>query len=356
MALVSWESFRSILLCLGPFLLPKAISLYRSLRVSSLSAQGLPIQPIPPRARIALGLLFALCSIYLVQTLSFFAPENLFLRTQSRLQIPVDVLFNRVSTLRPDNALTQSDLALRAKFVNLKSRLLYIQFGPSVLADCPFCNVDEPNSYFYYALPSILWTHLANLVVTAIVTSSAVTGKEGSQWRSYATISGITAAALDAYLVRSYDSQANARQLRLTEVDFFYWSMRIYRLLGLCALNGLLGWVLYLSCTNRAFVRLPSPAERITQATSLLSTARSRLSAMGIINNTAMRDEELRGRSEDYWTHETNLMRGAMEQREVVEGVNDALSARINIDAINKEAETYTEGVLNAFFVAQKKD
>lgn len=77
---------------------------------------------------------------------------------------------------------------------------------------------------------------------------------------------------------------------------------------------------------------------------------------MGIINNTAMRDEELRGRSENYWTHETNLMRGAMEQREVVEGVNDALSARINIDAINKEAETYTEGVLNAFFVTHKKD
>ncbi|KAG6036518.1 hypothetical protein E4U41_005620 [Claviceps citrina] len=67
-----------------------------------------------------------------------------------------------------------------------------------------------------------------------------------------------------------------------------------------------------------------------------------------------MRDEDLRNRCRDYWAHETWLMRGAMEQREVVEGVKDALSGRIDIDSINREAETYTDGVLDAFFAEEK--
>ncbi|KAG5924589.1 hypothetical protein E4U42_004600 [Claviceps africana] len=356
----SWDLIGTVLLCFGPLLLPKAISWYRSLRPSASAPASaphdLPIQPIPPRVRLALGLLFALSCVYLVQTLALFAPENLFLRTQSRLQIPVDVLFNRITTLRPNNALTRTDLALRAKFVNLESRLLYLQYGPSVLADCPFCTVEAPSNYFYYALPSILWAHLANLLVAAVVTSSSVTGKPGSQWRGAVTMAASGLAAVDLYLVGSYDYHVNARALRLSDLDFFYWSLRVYRLLALCALNGLLGWVLYLSCTNRAFVRLPSHPERIAHVTSTLSAARSRLSAMGIINNTAMRNEALRTRYQEYWAHETKLMRGAMEQREVLESVNDAVSKRINLEAINKEAEAYTDGVLNSFFVARDRN
>ncbi|KAK2591002.1 hypothetical protein QQS21_011315 [Conoideocrella luteorostrata] len=342
---IGWDSIRSLLLFFVPILLPKAISWYRSIRSSS---HGLPIQPVPPRVRTALGLLFVLASIYLVKTLPVFAPENLFVRTQSRLQIPVDVLFNRVSTFRPGNMLTSTDHALRAKFVNLESRLLYLQFGPQVLAECPFCNADEPKSYFYYALPSILWPHLANLIVIAAMTSPTITGKYGSQWRTLATIAALTIAGLEAYVVGSYKYQSNARALRLPDIEFFYWSMRNYRLLALCALDGVLGWVLYLSSTNRAFVQLPSSSERIDDVTSRLAMARSRLSAIGIINNTAMRDEELRNRCQGYWAHEVRLMREVMEERDVVEGVNDALSNRINIDSVNKDAEAYTNGVLEA--------
>lgn len=301
---------------------------------------------MPPRIRLALSLLFFLSITYLVKTLPLFAPENIFTRTQSRLQIPVDVLFNRLSTLRPDYVLTTSDHALRAKFVNLESRLLYIQFGPQVLAECPFCNADEPKSYFYYALPSIIWPHLANLVVVAAMTSPSLTGKYGSQWRTLATIASFTIAGLEVYIVGSYGYQGNARALRLTDVDFFYWSMRNYRLIALAALNAALGWVMYLSSTNRAFAQLPSASERIDDVARGLLTVKSRLNAIGIINNTAMRDEELRGRCQNYWAHEVRLMREVMEERDVIEGVNDALENRINIESISKDAEAYTDSVL----------
>lgn len=282
----------------------------------------------------------------LAQALPPFSPENLFVATQSRLQVPVDVLFNRVLAMRPGNTLTRTDHALRSKFVNLESRLLYIQFGPDVLADCPFCNSDDPRSYFFYAATSLLWPHVANLFVVAVVTSPTLTGKFGAQWRTIATIAAGILAALDVYIVSSYNYQANARALRLPDLDFFYWSMRSYRLVAIAVLDALLATLLYLSSTNRAFVQLPSTAERIEKVNHGLLTVKSKLSAVGIMKNTAMRDEELRQRGQAYWTHEVRLMSEVMEEREVIEGVNDALDKRIDIQSITRDAEAYAQSVL----------
>jgi hypothetical protein len=329
----------------GPILLPKAIGYYNSVRRAS-RVRGLPIQKVPVPVQAALYLLSSLCFFYLVQTLPYFAPENLFTTTDSRLQIPVDVLFNRVTAIRPGNALTASDQALRAKFVNMESRLLYFQFGPDVLADCPFCNSDEPKSYLYYALPDILWPHIANLLVLAVVTSPSWTARYGLQWRTSATIGAAVVAALEVYLVSAYNYQLNAKALRLPELDMFYWSMRTYRYLALAALDGSLAWVLYLSSTNRAFAQPPAPSQRVDEATRTLFNVKSRLNALAIVRNTTMRDEDLRSRSQAYWAHEVRLMGEVMEEREVIEGVNDALSNRLNIQAITQDAESYAASVL----------
>ncbi|KAH8706394.1 hypothetical protein BGZ61DRAFT_350558 [Ilyonectria robusta] len=342
---IPWDSIRSLVLFFGPVLLPKAISYYRSLRAAS-AARSAPIQPVPPPIRLALALLGGLALACLVKTLPVFAPENLFLATQSRLQIPVDVLFNRVAAGRPHNILTLVDERLRARFVNLESRLLYFQFGPEVVARCPFCSADEPKSYFYYALPALLWPHIANLVVIAVVTSSSLTGRHGGQWRSLATIGACVIAALDVWLVSSYNYQANARALRLPDIDFFFWDLRVYRLLAVAALDAVLAWLLYLSSTNRAFVEPPSVAQRVDMANRTLLLVRSKLSALGIVKNTALRDEDLRSRSQAYWAHEVRLMSEIMEEREVIEGVNDALGNRIDIQTITRDADSYAQNVL----------
>ncbi|GJN73356.1 hypothetical protein PLIIFM63780_007420 [Purpureocillium lilacinum] len=348
---IPWDSIRSLLLFFGPVLLPKAISWYRSVRDASRAAD-LPLRPVPPNARLAVALLLGLAAAFLVKALPVFAPENLFAATQSRLQIPVDVLFARVgAALRSRDpsapaSLTPTDEALRARFVNLESRLLYLQFGPEVLADCPFCAADEPRTYFYYALPALLAPHLANLVALAVVTSPSLTGKPGAQWRRLAVVAASVVAALDVYLVSSYNYQANARALRLSEVDFFFWRTRAARLVTLAGLDAMLAGLLYLSATNRAFAQLPSPAERVDNAARAVAAAKSRMSAVGIIKNTALRDEDLRARSHAYWTHEVRLMRDVMEEREVIEGVNDALTNRIDIQAISRDADMYAHSVL----------
>ena len=304
------------------------------------------MQPVPPPVRVALALLACVAGVFLAKALPPLAPENLFVKTQSRLQAPVDVLFNRVAALRPGNALTPVDQVLRGKFVNLESKLLYLQFGPDVLASCPFCSADEPKSYFYYALPSILWPHVFNLIVISIVTSPTLTNRYGGQWRTVATSAAAVLVLAEAYLVSNYNHQANARALRLDDLDFFHWSMRSYRLLGLAVLDGLLGTALYLSSTNRAFVQLPSPAERVEMVNRATLSVRSKLSALGIVKNTALRDDDLRARSQAYWSHEVRLMREVMEEREVIEGINDALSNRVNVQNIQRDADAYTQSLL----------
>jgi hypothetical protein len=307
---------------------------------------------VPAGVARSLAVLFAVAVVLLVKSLPVLGPENVFRTTQSRLQIPVDTLFHRVAATRPQGALTARDVGLRAKFVNLESRLLYLQLGPDVVADCPFCAADDPRSYFYYAVPGLLAPHLVNLCMVALATSSLLTGGgvDGDatvrRWRTPATIAAAILCALDIYLVNAYDYQANSRALRLAELDHFFWSARAYRCLALAALDALLGWLLWLSSTNRAFVRPPHAAERVEGLNRAIAAVRSKMSALGIVKNTAIRDDELRTRSHAYWMHEVRLMGEVMEEREVIEGVNDALQNRIDIRTISSDAETYADGVL----------
>lgn len=326
-------------------LLPKVIGYYRSAR-NAPKHHGVAVQPVPAKAARALVILFAVALVFLVKTLPIFSPENIFLVTQSRLQASADVLFTRLAAMRPGGALTAQDTALRAKFVNLESRLLYLQFGPDVMSTCTFCGSDDPRTYLYYALPALAAPHLFNLVVIAAVTSPLVGGRSAATWRSYASLAAAALAVADAYLVCTYDHQANARAARFGDLDCFFWTARASRNLALAGLDALLGWLLYLSSTNRAFAVPPSAADRVDRVARAVTATKSKLNAVGIIKNSATRDEGLRSRNTTYWGHESSLMQSVMEEREVVEAVNDALENRIDIRGITRDAETYAQGVV----------
>jgi len=326
-------------------LLPKALNYYRNVR-NAPRAYGLKVRPLPAAVSRALAILFIVAVVYLLCTLPVFSPDNVFATTQSRLQIPVDVLFTRLASLRPNGALTPTDAALRVRFINLESRLLYLQFGPGVLAHCPFCTADNPQSYLLYALPGLAALHLFNLVVLALVTSQLLAGREGASWRTTVMIGGAALAMLDVYLVAGYNHQLNSRALRLPELDFFYWKARVWRLVFLASLDAGIGWLMYLSATNRAFVNPPTAAERVDAAVRNLAGVKGKINALGVIKNTVIRDEELRTRGTAYWSHEVRLMRDVMEDRDVIEGVNDALQNRIDITTITRDAEMYAQSVL----------
>lgn len=342
---------KSLLLFFGPLLAPKAIAYYKSARAAP-AIYGIPVRPIPTNIYRALFILSVTIVAFLFKALPITSPENIFSLTDSRLQIPSDVLFARLARLRQPGVLTALDQNLRSNINSLESRLLYFRFGPSVITGCQFCTSENPNDYLYYALPTVLAPHLFNLCVLALVTSGLFTGKEGAIWRKTATIAAIAVAFVDIYSVSTYSHQDNSHATRIEDIDAFYWRMRVYRGLAIAALDGLLGWALYLSSTNRAFLKPASAAERVESTTRYIDMVRNKMSTVTILRNTINRDDDLRNRSQEYWVHEGRVMRETMEEREVLEGVNDALSSRINIASITADAETYARSVVEPLMIA----
>ncbi|RYC63059.1 hypothetical protein CHU98_g3144 [Xylaria longipes] len=325
MASISWGTVKSLLLFFGPILLPKALGYYQRLRASSKAANQ-PIRPLPASALRAV-------SILSVTHLLASADPN-----RRSLHAP--------GVPAAEQLAHAERRALRLKFVNLESRLLYLQFGPDVLASCPFCVSDEPKTYLYYALPSLLAPHLLNLVVLSLATSATVAGNEAARWRRSAAMVSAVAAGFDVWSVSTYNYGANARVARPADIDMFFWTSRALRHIILGVIDVGIAALIYVSSTNRLFAAPPDPASRVEAVTRQLLATKSRLSAVGIVKNTSLRDEELRARTSAYWTHEGRLMREVMEDRDVVEGVNDALANRINIQDISRDAETYALNML----------
>ncbi|KFY37912.1 hypothetical protein V494_04589 [Pseudogymnoascus sp. VKM F-4513 (FW-928)] len=345
--MVSWGTIKSLLIFFGPMLLPKAIGYYRSFKQNAKKG-GRPIRPVPPAVSRALGILFVIAVILLIATLPIFSEENIFTKTQSRIQIPVDVLFTRLTAIRP-NGLTELDLRLREKLVSLESKLLYLKFGPDAIGNCLFCKADDRRSFYYYSMSYILTPHVFNLAVLAAVTSGMFVGEEGTMWRRFATICSVIIAVVDMSYVSEYDHKLNAKATRLEDLDMFFWRSHTYRLVVLAGLDALVGWLLFLSSTNRAFVIPVSPAERLEATTKILDSARSKMSAAAVVLNTVNRDETLRGKADGYWVNESKVMGEIMAEREVVDSVNNTLQSRVNMAAIMTDADAYSKNMLDSF-------
>ncbi|OAA66440.1 hypothetical protein SPI_01016 [Niveomyces insectorum RCEF 264] len=430
---IPWASLKSLLIFFGPWLLPRAIGYYRRLKLEASrrrqqqQQQPADVRPLPLRGVLVLALLTGAAVMWLLSSglvpnrlltalsisVSLAPPENIFVATQSRLQAPTDVLFTRLAALRPGKTLTAADEALRARFASLESRLLYLQYGPDVLAGCPFCggtgvdatgghNGFSANAYFYYALVDLVAPHLVNLVLIAAATSpllllgrrgkgsaaaraasaagfgmpgvdggggGGVTSSDDAYdasaahirgWRAPASIAALALAAFDVYAVATYERQANARATRLVELQPFFWTMRLYRGLASGCILGLLAVILYWAATGRhntpalgllgvllfGATPPPSPVHRVAAVTRSLGAVKSKLNAGAIVKNTALRDADLRGRTQAYWAREVMLVAAAMEEREVLEGVNDALLNRIDMQRITQDAELYAQNVV----------
>ena len=266
--------------------------------------------------------------------------------TSSRLHTPIDVLFTRLAALRPDKQLTDFDNALRSRLASLDARCLYFAYGPSALAECPFCKSDEPATFFYYTLPARVFPHLLNLFALGLATSTAITGKEGGRWRTMAALAGSCLAIADCWMVGVYDWKGNARATRAEDLDFFYWRMRTIRGLTIAALNAGFSGLLWASSTNRLFVIPMSSAERLESVTKIMEATRGKLGAVGMIRNVTVRDENLRKQAETYWRREGEIMSEVMDEKEVVEGIRGALeSGRMNVTMIEEEAKRYAESI-----------
>ena len=152
-------------------------------------------------------------------------------------------------------------------------------------------------------------------------------------------------AFIDAYLIGTFDYKKNARVFHPSDYVRLFWNMRLFRGVSVAVCDVVLAGLLYLSSTNRLFVVPPSPAERTESALKLLEMARGKMNAVGILRNAVVRDEALRKRTEAYWIREGTIMGEVMSEREVVEGVRNALESRVQVSKIEEDANKFAEGI-----------
>jgi hypothetical protein len=334
------HSIISILVWVGPWLLPRAIAFLRSVRASS---HPVSIRPAPPGIRLSLNLLYAVVIAYLVATLPYFSPPNIYHDTSSRLAIPTNVLFNRLNAVRQGN-LTPLDITLKDKFSEASSAfgLLYAAYGPYVVANCPFCSSDDTSTYTTYALPAIFAPHLFHIFFLGLVTSSFISGVEGSRWRMHATVVGISLALLECFLVMRNDYKLNSTKIQLKDVDFFYWKLRIWRLLAFAGLDAIFGWVLWLTATNRWLVKPPSVYQQLTDTLVTLHSMHGKYATLSRMRNAILRDDELREASMAYWAREPRIMEEIHQNREVIDAKRVALS-RLDPEKLRQGAENWVD-------------
>lgn len=324
---------------MGLFLFRTGVPYYRSLRAAYNSRKP-SIRKPPPGVTLALDVLFIFAILALLYTLPYVSPENVFDITRTRLQTSNEVIFTRLAAKRP---LTDFDQTLKPKLTSNAARLVYFAYGPEPVARCNFCTTADPMSYLYYALPSLATPHLLHLFVLGLATSSLLSGAEGSRWRAQAILGGLALAGADLYFHLSYDMNANAASTNVNDIDFFFWRMRILRGVGIALLDGSIGWVMYLSSTNRFFLLPPSAAQRIGNVSNALDASFFRLWALGNARNAILRDEGLRGDMSRYWQEE----QGVYEQREVVAAIRDALR-QTDMQKLGQRAEDSSTAIVHA--------
>ena len=309
-----------------------------------------PIRPAPAHVRYALNILFVACALASVSTIPSLAPENVIKATSSKLQTPSDMLWERVASgLRPNHELTELDERLRNRLLTVEGRCLYLMHGPDTIGNCPFCSTDDPRSYFYYALPSILYPHLLNLAALGLSTSEAVAKREGNRFRAQAAVLGCILAMGDVSMFYTFDWKANKRVKTAEALTHFFWNMRLARGLCIAIADGVFALLLWATATNRLLVAPISATERLDRIARELEFTGGKLGAIGVLRNTTVRNKSLRAIEASYWNREGLVMDEVMAEKNVLDSVRAALeSGRIDISRVEEDAKSYAEQIVRA--------
>ncbi|RPA88971.1 hypothetical protein L873DRAFT_1832121 [Choiromyces venosus 120613-1] len=336
--MVSWSTIQSLLVILGPIIYTRGQAFYQSTKLRG------PPRTLTPGAHRILNILFVTGIIALLSTLPTFTPENIFQKTGSRLQIPTDILFRRLSEFRD---ITAVDEVLRARLVSKEARLTYATFGPKPLVECSWCSFDDVNTYLFYALPTLALPHLLHIAVLGIVTSSYFS-PFGSVWRTQATVAGLTLFLAELYFVgiSTSDHTANAMAKVPADIVWTHWRLILWRGIGIAFVDAWLGYVIFLTGTGRWTtgldgLRVHEKLESLSKESELVY---AKLHAENFMRQTVLRNQELREKSFEFWVAEENVGKEIMLDPDVRK-VRTNLT--LNISQLTEEAAKKSEGMLN---------
>ena len=222
-------------------------------------------------------------------------------------------------------------------------------YAGETVGNCPFCSSDEPRSFFYYAAPEIFLPHLLNFGVLGVATSHAVAGREGSRFRTLATVVGVVMVLVEVTAWWRYDWKANGRVTRPQDLFLFYGRVRLGRSLGMALVDMGFAGLLWGTATNRFMFVPPGAEERVDVVLRRLENARGKMGAAGIIRNVAARNEGLRVKSEDFFVQDDRGWAEVMTDEEVKKSIAKAKAqGRLDVHKMEREAEKYAENLISS--------
>lgn len=323
-------------------LFPKVLQYYKSYR----SRPASNIQRLPSKASYALWILLATGVVALISTLPVFRSENIFHKSDSYPLTPGSIILLRLRKLGDVTASDERLCHLLEEGGKYAARL-YATYGPDVL-DNPLARPDEIDSsrwYLLYALPSILAPHLAHLFALGVATSGLISGKEGARWRTWSIIAGVAVAGMEVYMIETYDLAASMRGVQAKDVRYVHWQVGVWRGVAIAIVDAVLGWMLWLQATGRAFITPDPPVERLADHAKLLEALVSKIAALGILRNGTMRDADLRRKVDDYWIKEQTATTEVLEQPEVSQAQRNVLSKK-DMGVVRRDIAQFVDGIV----------
>lgn len=342
----TFESLKTLAYTLGPFVLPYLYSQFKKYQQYIKTNRAIR-RPVPRKIGLVMNILFIATIFALVSSFYASSYENLITKTNSRIQTPQNVLWERVASKRIDHTLTALDERLKDKLASTDGRCLYLMYGPDVTGNCPFCSSDEPRTFLYYALPTILSPHLLNMIILGLSTSSNIAGKEGKRFRTPVVLLGCLLAAVEILIWLNYDWKSNASVTKATDLFHFFGWARLGRSGGIAIIDSGLAWFLWATSTNRLMV-VPAPAkERLDTVLQQLGGISKMITAIGIVRNATVRNEELHQKEFGHWEEEEMKMQEVVSRKSVQKAIQKARShGRLDPEKMKKDARSYVEAML----------
>lgn len=201
-------------------------------------------------------------------------------------------------------------------------------------------------------------------MIVGLVTSASFAGREAAGWRNKFTMAGLALAALDIYIVITYDPVQYAPaavRAGVTPPSSLYHQISVLRPLTFAILDSVFAGLIYVTATNRLFFMPPTQAEQVEQLVDAslpaVVQASSKLHALSVTRNAVVRDRTLKERDDAYWRtvvsttgENTGVGNGdtsVWEEEEVVRAMSRAMAGQGDVDLakVGVNANEYVNGV-----------
>ncbi|KAH9943561.1 hypothetical protein B0H21DRAFT_892786 [Amylocystis lapponica] len=249
----------------------------------------------PPDApyRTQLSLLLVAHTLYIIYSLLFFWPPNIF----QRLRLPLNAPTEKVRSLLLERAGLGADATLPKPLETLLTRLssfdmrtLYVRFGQAVVQDCEHCKTFD--EYALFALPRALLEYIREACVLGLLT---VTGSGRERWRVHTIGALVCVAVLEGYSIATATIHIPRNGLKVFMWHDRLWLLRHVLFLFLALLTHFL---------PPAPFPAPSPTATLATARAALEQGMTRLASLRYARGAVLREPALRAAAGAWWARQ----------------------------------------------------